>query len=230
MTASSRAGLAVDRVSKTFATRGEPLEVLREISFELKRGENLAISGPSGSGKSTLLHLLGTLDVPTSGSIFLDGENPFLLDEPDLADFRNHNIGFVFQDHHLLGQCSVLENILLPAVAKGHVETVVVERGRDLLQRVGLCDREHHRPAELSGGERQRTALARALLLKPLLVLADEPTGNLDRTSGQQVTELMLELQQQQETILLIATHNAQLAERMQRQMELDDGVLQPVR
>ena len=230
MSASTSGDLIVDHVCKNFPTSGAPLEVLRGVCLQLNRGENLAIMGPSGSGKSTLLHLIGTLEIPTSGSITLAGENPFLLNEPALAEFRNRHIGFVFQDHHLLGQCSVLENVLLPAVAKGKTESVVVERGRELLQRVGLCDRENHRPAELSGGERQRVALARALLLQPLLVLADEPTGNLDRTSSQQVTELMLDLQQQQETILLVATHSSQLANLMQRQLELDDGILRPLR
>jgi lipoprotein-releasing system ATP-binding protein len=175
------------------------------------------------------LHLIGTLEPPTSGRITLAGKNPLLLAEPQLADFRNQNIGFVFQDHHLLGQCSVLENVILPALATGNVDAEAVNRGRELLHRVGLAEREDHRPAELSGGERQRVSLARALLLRPLLVLADEPTGNLDRKTGAQVTDLLLELQQEQKTILLVATHSLQLAGRMQRELQLVDGSLEPL-
>jgi lipoprotein-releasing system ATP-binding protein len=229
MSASPPDGLLVEDLCKQFPTRAAPIEVLRGISLQLSRGENLAIVGPSGSGKSTLLHLIGTLEPPTSGRITLAGKNPLLLAEPQLADFRNQNIGFVFQDHHLLGQCSVLENVILPALATGNVDAEAVNRGRELLHRVGLAEREDHRPAELSGGERQRVSLARALLLRPLLVLADEPTGNLDRKTGAQVTDLLLELQQEQKTILLVATHSLQLAGRMQRELQLVDGSLEPL-
>jgi lipoprotein-releasing system ATP-binding protein len=218
--------LAVENVTKEFPTRGEPLVVLRGVSLELAAGENVAIVGPSGSGKSTLLNIIGTLDAPTSGRIMLDGEDPAGLDEPALARFRNRNVGFVFQDHHLLPQCSVLENVLVPTIAAGPTRRETYRRAQTLLERVGLTDRLEHRPAELSGGERQRVALARALVNRPLLVLADEPTGNLDRTTAERVAELLLDLQQQEGTMLILVTHSVRLAERMSRTLELDEGRL----
>jgi lipoprotein-releasing system ATP-binding protein len=218
--------LVVDHVTKEFPTRSEPLVVLREASLTLAAGQNAAIVGPSGSGKSTLLHIVGTLDSPTSGAVTLGGENPFTLDEPRLARFRNRNIGFVFQDHHLLPQLSVLENVLVPALAEGSPTGDTVERARELLARVGLAERMSHRPAELSGGERQRAGVARALLLKPALLLADEPTGNLDRKSAAAVGSLLVEMQQQERTMLLVVTHSAELAAQVQRRYELDDGRL----
>ncbi|MEO2024082.1 MAG: ABC transporter ATP-binding protein [Pirellulaceae bacterium] len=218
--------LSVTNVSKQYPTRGEPLEVLRNVSLELAAGQNLAIIGPSGCGKSTLLHLLGTLDTPTSGKIELNGQDPFQLDEPGLADFRNHNIGFIFQEHHLLPQLSVLENVLIPALASGEPSADIVQRAHDLIQRVGLEDRIGHRPAELSGGERERAAVARSLLHQPTLLLADEPTGNLDRTNAQQVAQLLLEIQQQEQTILIVVTHSNELASQLQEQRTLDDGQL----
>ena len=221
--------LVVENVSKEFATRGEPLHVLRNVSFKLSSGNSLAIVGPSGSGKTTLLHLIGTLDRPTSGSITLDGQDPFQWPEAQLADFRNKKIGFVFQDHHLLPQCTVLENVLLPATASGQNYVDIVRRGRELLERVGLTDRLDHRPAELSGGERQRVALSRALLLRPSLLLADEPTGNLDRTTADDIADLLVELQQSEQTVLVVVTHSGPLAARMQQQYELDAGQLSPV-
>lgn len=218
--------LSVTNVSKQYPTRGEPLEVLRNVSLELAAGQNLAIIGPSGCGKSTLLHLLGTLDTPTSGKIELNGQDPFQLDEPGLADFRNHNIGFIFQEHHLLPQLSVLENVLIPALASGEPSADIVQRAHDLIQRVGLEDRIGHRPAELSGGERERAAVARSLLHQPTLLLADEPTGNLDRTNARQVAQLLLEIQQQEQTILIVVTHSNELASQLQEQRTLDDGQL----
>ena len=218
--------LSVTNVSKQYPTRGEPLEVLRNVSLELAAGQNLAIIGPSGCGKSTLLHLLGTLDTPTSGKIELNGQDPFQLDEPGLADFRNHNIGFIFQEPHLLPQLSVLENVLIPALASGEPSADIVQRAHDLIQRVGLEDRIGHRPAELSGGERERAAVARSLLHQPTLLLADEPTGNLDRTNAQQVAQLLLEIQQQEQTILIVVTHSNELASQLQEQRTLDDGQL----
>ena len=218
--------LSVTNVSKQYPTRGEPLEVLRNVSLELAAGQNLAIVGPSGCGKSTLLHLLGTLDTPTTGKIELKGQDPFQLDEPGLADFRNHNIGFIFQEHHLLPQLSVLENVLIPALASGEPSADIVQRAHDLIQRVGLEDRIGHRPAELSGGERERAAVARSLLHQPTLLLADEPTGNLDRTNAQQVAQLLLEIQQQEQTILIVVTHSNELASQLQEQRTLDDGQL----
>jgi len=221
--------LIVDHVTRQFPTRGAPLEVLRGCSLQLEAGQNSVIVGPSGSGKSTLLYIIGTLDRPTAGSVHLAGENPFQLDEPRLAAFRNERIGFVFQDHHLLPQCSVLENVLVPALATGSVAPDLVSRARDLLERVGLGQRLDHRPAELSGGERQRAAVARALLRRPHLVLADEPTGNLDRTNAALVGDLLLEMQKQEGTMLIVVTHSLDLARRFGQQYELDDGRLKQV-
>jgi lipoprotein-releasing system ATP-binding protein len=220
--------LIVDRVSKEFPTRGDPLVVLREASLALSAGENAAIVGPSGSGKSTLLFIVGTLDTPTSGSVTLRGEDPFALDEPGLARFRNRNIGFVFQEHYLLPQLSVLENVLVPALAEGPPSRQTVERAKELLGRVGLSERLAHRPAELSGGERQRAGVARAMLLRPALLLADEPTGNLDRRSAAAIGALLVEMQRAENTMLLVVTHSAELAGRLDRRLELDDGRLVP--
>jgi len=218
--------LLVEDVSKEFPTRGEPLVVLRAASLQLADGENVAIIGPSGSGKSTLLNVIGTLEPPTSGRVVLDGQDLTGLDEPRLAAFRNRQIGFVFQEHHLLPQCSVLENVLLPTIATGPTRPESVERARMLLDRVGLSDRMEHRPAELSGGERQRVALARALINGPVLLLADEPTGNLDRTTAARVAELLLELQKQEKMMLIVVTHSSRLAALMSRKLELDEGKL----
>jgi len=219
--------LAVRDLSKDYPTRSGPLPILRGVNLALARGESLAVMGPSGSGKSTLLHVLGTLDRPTAGSVTLDGTDPFALPEADLAAFRNRRIGFVFQDHHLLPQCSVLENVLVPTLVSRGTDPVVTEGyARELLKRVGLADRLEHRPAELSGGERQRVAVARALVLKPLLLLADEPTGNLDRNTAQAVGELLLELHRQENTVLVIVTHSPELAKRFPRRAEMTDGTL----
>jgi lipoprotein-releasing system ATP-binding protein len=222
--------LQVEHVSKQYPTRGEPLVVLRDVSLELDRGQNLAIVGPSGSGKSTLLSIIGALEPPSGGRVVLDGQDPARLAEPALAAFRNRKIGFVFQDHHLLPQCSVLENVLTPTVAAGRTSPEHVQRARMLLDRVGLGDRLDYCPAELSGGERQRAALARALICTPLLLLADEPTGNLDRTTAARVGELLLELQRQEQTMLIVVTHSPRLAEMMERRVELDDGGLEEMK
>jgi len=218
--------LLVENVAKQFPTRDEPLVVLRGVSLELAAGENVAIVGPSGSGKSTLLNVIGTLDAPTSGRVVLGGEDPAGLREPALARFRSRNIGFVFQDHHLLPQCSVLENVLVPTIATGPTSRETYGRATELLERVGLAERLQHRPAELSGGERQRVALARALINRPALVLADEPTGNLDRSTAERVGQLLLDLQQQEGSMLIVVTHSTRLAERMGRTLELDEGQL----
>jgi lipoprotein-releasing system ATP-binding protein len=220
------AQLIVEGVTKHYPTRSDPLVVLRGVSLELDRGQNLAILGPSGSGKSTLLSIIGTLEVPTAGSVLLDGQDPSQLDEPRLAAFRNRRVGFVFQDHYLLPQCSVLENVLVPTVAAGATRPEAMKRAAMLLDRVGLTDRSDHRPAELSGGERQRAALARALINGPDLLLADEPTGNLDRTTADRVGHLLLELQQQEQMMLIVVTHSQRLAGMMERRMELDEGQL----
>jgi lipoprotein-releasing system ATP-binding protein len=222
------ADLVVDAIAKEYPTPAEPLRVLSGVSLALSPGENLAIVGPSGSGKSTLLSIIGTLEPPTTGSVRLAGEDPFALDEPGLAAFRRRMIGFVFQDHHLLPQCTVLENVLIPFLADGHADAAARGRAERLLERVGLAQRLTHRPAELSGGERQRVAIARALVRKPMLLLADEPTGNLDRTTAATITQLLLELQAEARTMLIVATHSAALASALGRRMELDAGRLVP--
>ncbi|MDB5310390.1 MAG: transporter ATP-binding protein [Gemmataceae bacterium] len=222
--------LEAHNLSKEYATRSGPLSVLRAVNLTLNRGDALAVMGPSGSGKSTLLHILGTLDHPTGGTVTLEGTNPFTLAEADLAAFRNRRIGFVFQDHHLLPQCSVLENVLIPTLVNTSTKPAETEAyARQLLDRVGLGNRLDHRPAELSGGERQRVAVARALVLKPVLLLADEPTGNLDRKNAQSVGALLLDLHRQENTILVVVTHSAELGRLLPRRMEMNDGMLVPI-
>ncbi len=223
--------LLVNQVTKEYPTRGpEPLVVLRGVNLQLQRGEAAAIMGPSGSGKSTLLHILGTLDRPTSGRVTLDGTDPFTLKEGELAAFRNARIGFIFQDHHLLPQCSILENVLIPTLVNRSTQARETEAyARNLLERVGLGSRLEHRPAELSGGERQRVAVARALVLKPTLLLADEPTGNLDRTNAQAVGELLLQLHEQERNVLIVVTHSADIARLFPRRYEMNDGILEPL-
>jgi lipoprotein-releasing system ATP-binding protein len=218
--------LIVSNLGKDYPTRSGSLVVLRDVSFTMQRGEALAVLGPSGSGKSTLLHLLGTLDRPTRGQITLDNTDPFALAEPALADFRNRHIGFVFQDHHLLPQCTVLENVLVPTLARRDRPADIETWARTLLERVGLKARLDHRPAELSGGERQRVAVARALIQKPTLLLADEPTGNLDRTNAAAIGELLLEMAEEQNAILIAVTHSPDLAARFPKRAEMDDGRL----
>lgn len=222
--------LLANRLCKDYPTRGGPLSVLREVDLEMRPGEALAVMGPSGSGKSTLLHLLGTLDRPTSGTIRLDGQDPLALDDKRLADFRNRAIGFVFQEHYLLPQCSVLENVLVPTLVAGEDRADAQTWAKELLERVGLQDRLHHRPAELSGGERQRVAVARALIRKPLLLLADEPTGNLDRRTAESVAELLLDLHRRENTILMVVTHSLDLARHFPRRLEMIDGRLQELK
>jgi lipoprotein-releasing system ATP-binding protein len=219
--------LTVEQLSKDYPTRSGVLSVLRGISFSLKPGEALAIMGPSGSGKSTLLQILGTLDRPTSGRATLDGVDPFTLDDTALAKFRNTTIGFVFQDHHLLPQFNVLENVLLPVLVSRTAPAEANGFARELLKRVGLSERQEHRPAELSGGERQRVAIARALILKPKLLLADEPTGNLDRKNAEAVGELLLGLHHEQKTILIAVTHSPELAAKFPATRQMNDGTLQ---
>ena len=212
--------LEVSNIAKEYPTPQGPLTVLSHISLSLKRGDAVAIMGPSGSGKSTLLYILGALEQPSAGTVTLDGRNPSQLTEKDLAAFRNQSIGFIFQDHCLLPQCSVLENVLIPTLVVEE-RASYPERARALLQQVGLSNRLDHRPAELSGGEKQRVALARALIRKPLLLLCDEPTGNLDQASAEVVASLLLELHQRQETILVVVTHSAELAARFPIRYEL---------
>jgi lipoprotein-releasing system ATP-binding protein len=220
--------LEVRGLAKDFDTRSGPLPVLRGVDLDAKPGDAVAVMGPSGSGKSTLLYILGTLDTPTAGTVRIDGKDPFAFSERDLAAFRNRSVGFVFQDHHLLPQCSVLENVLIPSLVGPDDGSAVQNRARSLLDRVGLGHRLDHRPAELSGGERQRAAVARALLHKPALVLADEPTGNLDRTSAAAVGALLLEMCREEGGILVTVTHSAELAGRFPSVLTMDDGRLRP--
>lgn len=221
--------LVAKKLSKHYPTRSEPLRILHDLHLELSAGENVAIVGPSGSGKSTLLHILGTLDTPSNGSVLFDGDDPFAMDEQTLADFRNNNIGFIFQEHHLLPQLSVFENILVPTLANGKPTAVEIERAEELIERVGLTNRSHHRPAELSGGERERVAVARALINKPMLLLADEPTGNLDHENAQQIGELLLDIQRQEQMILVVVTHSRDLSQKLDQQLELSAGQLTPL-
>ncbi len=218
--------LIVDDVTKSFPMAGQPLPVLTGVSLSLSGGDSVAIVGPSGSGKSTLMHILGTLDRPDSGTVRIDQTDPFSLDENELAAFRNRHIGFIFQDHHLLPQLTVIENVLVPTLAFGSPSDDDSDRAGQLLASVGLADRLGHLPSELSGGERERVAIARALLMKPSLILADEPTGNLDRRTADAITQLLLQLQQQSGAILISVTHSDSLAEAMNQQRRLVDGKL----
>jgi lipoprotein-releasing system ATP-binding protein len=216
--------LTVEELRKEFRVGASRVEVLRGVSLRLSSGDALAITGPSGSGKSTLLHVIGTLEPPTSGRIEVNGADPFALPEPKLARFRNSNVGFVFQDHHLLPQYSVLENVLVPTMAFPQADDGAERRARELLERVGLAHRLGHRPAELSGGERQRVAVARALIRQPRLLLCDEPTGSLDRHSAEAVAELLLGLHVAAGTVLVVVTHNLELAARFGLRFELKEG------
>ena len=221
--------LSCQSVGKSFPLRNGELIVLRDISFELEAGESAVIMGPSGSGKSTLLNILGTLDPPSSGLVTLDGVDPYKLTAPELARFRNERLGFVFQDQHLLGQCNVLENVLLPTLAQtGHPDAT--ERARELLGDVGLQDRLEHHPAELSGGERQRVAIARALINEPAVVLADEPTGNLDQETAKRIAGLLRDLQRARQVTMLVVTHSSKLARRFPRRLDVVGGRLVPRR
>ncbi|HET7219039.1 MAG TPA: ABC transporter ATP-binding protein [Vicinamibacterales bacterium] len=217
--------LSVKHVAKSYPTPRGELPILRDVSLELARGDAIAIMGPSGSGKSTLLYILGALDAPSSGTVTLDGQDPFALGEREQARFRNRRIGFVFQDHSLLPQCSVLENVLTPTLV-ADADGDATARARDLLTQVGLSDRLEHRPGELSGGEKQRASLARALIRDPLLLLCDEPTGNLDRASADTVASLLLDLHARRNTILVVVTHSAALAERFPVRYEMNGGML----
>jgi len=212
--------LEVTNLAKSYPTPRGPLDILSGLSLSLRPGEAASIVGPSGSGKSTLLYILGALEPPTSGTVTLDGVDPFTLPPTELAAFRNRRVGFVFQDHLLLPQCTVLENVLIPTLV-GDSDADAPARARDLLERVGLADRIDHRPAELSGGERQRVALARALIRQPPLLLCDEPTGNLDRAAGDVVATMLFDLHQQQEMVLVVVTHNTGLAAKCPIRFEL---------
>jgi lipoprotein-releasing system ATP-binding protein len=214
-----------ESLAKEYPTGRGALVVLREVSLELRAGQAAVIMGPSGSGKSTLLNILGTLEPPTRGRVLLAGRDPFALSEKELAGFRNQRVGFVFQNHYLLPQCSALENVLIPTLPRAYSEATA-QRGRRLLERVGLAERCEHLPAELSGGESQRVAVARAMVNSPALLLADEPTGNLDHRAAAAVVDLLLEVQREEGVGLIMVTHSRELAERFDRRYRLEDGVL----
>jgi lipoprotein-releasing system ATP-binding protein len=210
----------------------ERVNVIRDTTLTLAKGESLAITGPSGSGKSTLLNIIGTLDRPSTGRVTLDGQDLSTLSDDQLAATRNRQIGFIFQSHHLLPQCTVLENVLVPTLASGDAASRAKadERARRLLDRVGLGQRLDHRPGQLSGGERQRVAVVRALINEPKLLLADEPTGALDRASAENLATLLVELNREEGVTLIVVTHALDLAEKMGRAVELKDGVLTEAR
>jgi len=216
--------LEISHLTKEYPTPQGPLSILSDVSLEFDRGDAVAIMGPSGSGKSTLLYILGGLEPPTSGVVTLEGQNPFDLDEKAIASFRNRRVGFVFQDHCLLPQCTVLENVLIPTLIADSDD--YESRARLLLEQVGLSERIGHRPAELSGGEKQRVALARALIMNPVLLLCDEPTGNLDRKSADAAASLLMRLHTEQRTIMIVVTHSLELASRFPARFELIDKQL----
>lgn len=218
--------LKATAVGKSYPAPGGDVTVLADASLTLAAGEAAAIMGPSGTGKSTLLYILGALEPPTTGSVTLEGVNPFALAPRELAAFRNKEIGFVFQDHCLLPQCSILENVLVPTLV-GAADPDADVRARALIDQVGLTHRIGHLPAQLSGGEKQRVALARALIRRPRVLLCDEPTGNLDRKSADAVASLLLELQQKQHAVLVVVTHSVDLASRFPIRFELGDRALQ---
>ncbi len=222
--------LELEHVTKQYDTPGglEKVQVLRDVSIRVRQGESIAVIGPSGSGKSTLLNIMGTLDRPSSGTVRLKGRDLSDLSERELSKLRNSDIGFVFQLHHLLPQCTVLENVLLPTLPAGNVQGSgpVIERARRLLDRVGLGSHLQRRPGELSGGECQRTAVVRALINSPGLVLADEPTGSLDRASSEKLAELLVEINREEGVGLIVVTHSMELASRMDRLFLLQDGIL----
>jgi lipoprotein-releasing system ATP-binding protein len=216
--------LTLNGVSKSYATPRGALAILEDVSLAVERGQSVAIMGPSGCGKSTLLYILGALDPPTSGSLTIDNTNPYALTERDQASFRGAHVGFVFQDHLLLPQLSALDNVLAPTLVApaGADRTAFTDRARTLLAGVGLDDRLDHRPAELSGGERQRVAVARALIRQPSLLLCDEPTGNLDGRSADEVANVLVSIQREARTMMVVVTHSAVLAARFDRRFELN--------
>jgi len=220
--------LIASHLSKEYETARGPVRILDDVSMEVARGDSVAIMGPSGCGKSTLLYMLGALERPSSGTVTLDDQNPYKLNDAAQSAFRNRHVGFVFQDHLLLPQLSALDNVLAPTLVSrdSSAPATRTARARSLLDAVGLSTRIDHRPGELSGGERQRVAIARALIQQPSLVLCDEPTGNLDRTSAEAVAELLVDLQRQHSIMLIVVTHSAALAARFPRRYELSDRAL----
>jgi len=218
--------IEVQELFKTFGNGAKRVDVLKGIDLLISRGETVAIVGASGVGKTTLLHVLGTLDRPTSGKVLYENQDVFTLDERALALFRNRQVGFVFQFHHLLPEFSALENVMMPCLIQGISKAEAGQRAESILTLVGLRERLIHKPGELSGGEQQRVAVARAMVLEPKVLLADEPTGNLDTKTGQSVFDLLDELNRTKRVTLIIVTHNPGLADRMSRQINLVDGKL----
>jgi lipoprotein-releasing system ATP-binding protein len=216
--------IQVKDISKTYGMNHKQVDALKDITFDISQGELLTIVGASGAGKSTLLHILGTLDHPTSGELLYRGENLFSLREKELAAFRNYKIGFIFQFHYLLPEFTALENTMLPALVRGYRKALAIEEAEKILVDVGLKDRLTHKQGELSGGEQQRVAVARALILKPEIILADEPTGNLDSRTGEAIFDMLLSLNQQLKITLLVVTHNESIASKMPRRITLIDG------
>jgi lipoprotein-releasing system ATP-binding protein len=214
----------VEGLHKSFNHMGNVLEVLKGIDLEIGKGELLSIVGASGAGKSTLLHCIGTLDLPTSGKILLDGQELTLLSPSGLARVRNQSIGFVFQFHHLLPEFDALENVMMPGLIRGDARKRMEQRARELLAEVGLSHRASHRPGEMSGGEQQRVAIARALTLEPKLLLADEPTGNLDTATSDTIHDLFFDINRKHQTTIVVVTHNPSFAQRMPRVVEMSDG------
>jgi len=216
--------IRVEQLFKSYGNGGKRVEVLKGVDLTFSQGEKAAIVGASGVGKTTLLHILGTLDRPSTGKVFYEGKDIFALNEKDLSLFRNREIGFVFQFHHLLPEFNALENTMMPCLIQGIPKKEAESRAEATLTLVGLRERLSHKPGELSGGEQQRMAVARALVLKPKVLLADEPTGNLDTKTGESVFDLLQELNRIQGVTLIVVTHNLKLAERLSRQIQLIDG------
>ncbi len=218
--------VVVDNITKSFTHEGRKVPVLKGINLSIDHGEMLSIVGPSGVGKSTLLHIIGTLDLPSEGRVIYEGQDITTYSSAKVADFRNRSLGFVFQFHHLLPEFTAIENVMMPGLIRGERRSTLEKRAKKLLEEVGLSERLTHRPGELSGGEQQRVALARALIMEPKLVLADEPTGNLDSNTGSAMHDLLFRLNQQRGTTFMVVTHSPELASRMPRVVRMRDGTI----